>query len=271
MKTRNLKPFLLACGLHLIVFVFLIISFEKTIFMPGEASPSVSVEDNTEEKKVIEAVMVNARTLEAEKAKLEAIEAKKKAEARAREKELALKREQLRQEEVLMTELKKKNEEAKEALKKEAEKQVAEQKKLEAARLAQLKQAELAKQKALASEKARQEAAKEAAAVEKTAQQQRQKQDELSRYAMLMRNKIHQYWRQPIGMEIVGFTCKIAVRLLPTGEVLEAAVVQSSGNVEFDRSTELAVRKASPLPMPNDPDIAREFHQFTFTFKPEAV
>jgi colicin import membrane protein len=41
--------------------------------------------------------------------------------------------------------------------------------------------------------------------------------------------------------------------------------------LEFDRSAEVAIRKASPLPMPEDDNIAKEFRSFTLTFNPEAV
>jgi len=47
-------------------------------------------------------------------------------------------------------------------------------------------------------------------------------------------------------------------------------VIGSSGDPIFDRSAENAVRKASPLPVPQDRNLFnQEFRVFTFVFKPE--
>ena len=67
-----------------------------------------------------------------------------------------------------------------------------------------------------------------------------------------------------------GLKCTIQVKLLPSGEVIEATVINSSGDVVFDRSAENAVNKASPLPVPQDKALFNdEFRTFTFVFKPE--
>ena len=67
-----------------------------------------------------------------------------------------------------------------------------------------------------------------------------------------------------------GLKCTIQVKLLPSGEVMDAVVVGSSGDPVFDRSAENAVRKASPLPVPQDRAVFNQsFRVFTFVFKPE--
>jgi colicin import membrane protein len=46
--------------------------------------------------------------------------------------------------------------------------------------------------------------------------------------------------------------------------------VSSSGDAVFDRSAENAVRKASPLPVPQDKVLFnKDFRVFAFVFKPE--
>ena len=132
---------------------------------------------------------------------------------------------------------------------------------------------ELAEQKIkeLAQKQATEVAAQKAQETNAPSVNPRVLQNEITRFALLMRNKIHQHWRQPIGFDYDGLTCKVSVKLLPTGDVVEAVVIESSGSLEFDRSTELAIKKASPLPMPEDTSIAKEFRQFTFTFRPEAA
>lgn len=297
MNRRSQKiSFVFALSLHVLLAALLFMSFEKTIIIPAEAPPNPN-------KEIIDAVMVNNKALKEEVARLDAIDAKKRHQEQERQQELIRKENQAREkrekEEALAMDLKKKNEELKKEaeiqrlaqqqqeqvrekklkaqmeelkkIQKEKEQALAIKKKIEQER----KALETAKQKELAKQKEKELAKqKEEIEAENANQQQaniRVKQDQITHYAMLMRNKIHQNWRQPLGIDLGGFTCKIAVRLMPTGDVIEAIVVESSGNIEFDRSTELAIHKASPLPMPIDPAIANEFRQFTFTFRPEAV
>ena len=42
------------------------------------------------------------------------------------------------------------------------------------------------------------------------------------------------------------------VRMAPGGEVISVKVIRSSSNAAFDRQAEIAVQKASPLPVPAD-------------------
>jgi colicin import membrane protein len=49
--------------------------------------------------------------------------------------------------------------------------------------------------------------------------------------------------------------------------VMDAEVISSSGDEDFDRSAESAVNKASPLPVPKDKELfARKFRSFQFLF-----
>jgi len=63
-------------------------------------------------------------------------------------------------------------------------------------------------------------------------------------------------------------SCKVKVNLIPSGDVMSVSVVKSSGNALFDNSVERAVRKASPLPVPKDPSVFKQFRSFTFVFAP---
>ena len=56
-------------------------------------------------------------------------------------------------------------------------------------------------------------------------------------------------------------------RMLESGEVVQAIIVKSSGNVAFDRSVEQAVLRASPLPVPRDPSLF--VREIQFIFDPE--
>jgi colicin import membrane protein len=66
-----------------------------------------------------------------------------------------------------------------------------------------------------------------------------------------------------------GLKCTIHVRTKSNGEVVEATVIKSSGDANFDRQAEIAVRKAAPLPLPTDANLYEKFREFNFVFEPE--
>ncbi len=295
MKSRSKVVSLgLSIGVHLLLASLLFLSLERTIFIAETPT-------STEPQEIIEATVVTDKALRQEISRLAEKEAQKKANEQARLEALANKEREAKEkrieEEQLVLELQKKNE----LLKKETEQKLlalqqaeaAREKKLKAeqeelAKIQKEKEAALAAKKKTEEEKKIKEAAaqkkKDAEVAEKEASARKQaedntqnqnnvklNQDEITRHALLIRNKINQNWRQPLGMDIKGLTCKIVVKLLPTGEVVDAQVIESSGSLELDRSAELAVHKSSPLPMPGNEDVAKVFRQFTFTFRPEAA
>ena len=83
----------------------------------------------------------------------------------------------------------------------------------------------------------------------------------------LIKQKVERNWIQPPG-EIAGLNCVVRVRIMPGGDVIDAQVIQSSGNAVFDRSVERATRKAAPLPWPDDPRLASYFRTLEFVFRP---
>jgi len=228
----------LALLFHLFLFTLLVISFDRTIVITPDPSPSPF-------KKIINAeIVVAPPRIILDKPKEEPIKEEEKEDKLKEEKEKALVAEaqaqKKQQEEALILEKKKEKEKAK----KEKEKQKALAK--------QVKEQAEADEKALAQAQANRV----------------MNQDKMTLHLKLMGSKVTQHWRQPIGFDFTGFKCTVAVKLLLTGEVIEARVIESSGNVEFDRSAELAVRKASPLPMPEDPHLANDFRDFSFIFRP---
>ena len=67
-----------------------------------------------------------------------------------------------------------------------------------------------------------------------------------------------------------GMQTLLRVFLVPTGELVEVSVEESSGSEAFDRSAVLAVEKAEPFQVPADPvQFERSFRQFTVLFRPE--
>ncbi|MFK7977497.1 MAG: cell envelope integrity protein TolA [Halioglobus sp.] len=90
-------------------------------------------------------------------------------------------------------------------------------------------------------------------------------------YAALIRQTVEGYWSRPPsarnGMEVL-----LAIKLIPTGEVVSVSIVQSSGNTAFDRSAVNAVNKAGAFPelqkLPTR-EFERTFRRFSLLFRPE--
>lgn len=176
---------------------------------------------------------------------------------------------------------------ARSASKKAAEKKriAAEKKKLEQEQrlLAERKQTEARERQRIAEEKrkareeeqrrAREEAEKLAEALaneeEERAAATRQRADdaEIARYIEAVRTRVAGVFIYPDLND--GLKCTLYVRMIPGGEVVEARVMQSSGNASFDRQAENAVRKAAPLPVPSDPRLFQRMREIKFVFDPE--
>lgn len=96
---------------------------------------------------------------------------------------------------------------------------------------------------------------------------QRQQQDRANRHARLVgefqdriRNKILGYVNLPHNLagnpEVV-----FRVALFPNGDVRDVTLLRGSGQPAYDREMENAIRKASPLPLPNEREVAAVFRE----------
>ncbi len=163
--------------------------------------------------------------------------------------------------------LKKKQLEENERLKNEQRKK-AEQEKHHRAEKKKLQKAEK-KRKAEAKRKEdaqRQIELKRQAEQEKAARERRSK-GIINRHVALITDKIKRNWRQPLGIPD-GLQCRIDIVLLPDGRVVSVNIFESSGNPAFDRSVKNSVRKSSPLPVPADSVIFKQFETMRLRFDP---
>lgn len=62
---------------------------------------------------------------------------------------------------------------------------------------------------------------------------------------------------------------RFRVELLPSGDILNLTLLESSGNAAFDRSAEVAVRKVRRFEVPSGKLFEDKFRRFTLLFKPE--
>jgi colicin import membrane protein len=84
-----------------------------------------------------------------------------------------------------------------------------------------------------------------------------------------IRARISQVWRYPPSarpdMEVV-----VRIQLVPTGEVINVSIINSSGNEALDRSVLAAVNRAQPLPVPKEIRLfEQQFRNFVMAFRPE--
>ena len=226
-----------------------------------------------EEQKEAERKKVEEQKRQAELKRKQEQEAKRKAEAeKKRQSELALKKK---------AEAEKKRTEEEARKKAEAEKQRKEEEARKKAEAEKKRKEEEARKKAEAEQKRKQEEARKKAEQElqarlaaeqarEAAQRQSAMQRMVDEYVLYIQEKVQRSWIRPpsSGSEL---SCTVEVRLIPSGEVIDAQIVRSSGNPAFDRSVEAAVFKASPLPVPPDPDVMEQFRSLRFEFKPGAA
>ncbi len=267
-KVSYFRASFLSVMLHLLIAAVLVVSFTPDIepmlanFVPSQ-----------EPIEIVRAVTVDAAKLEAEIASLKSAEVQKQDAERARLRELEQQMENARrereQEEARLNALKAQQAEQK----RQAEAEMAaltEQRREEEKQLAQ--QRELAQQLAAEAEQAAIEAQRlreidEAAAAAQRAEARAQTlQSETARYIAIIRQKVEDNWLRPPGSEVLS--CQVLVRVMPTGEVFDAKVVQSSGSSAFDRSALAAVQKASPLPVPTDAELFESFRELNLPFRP---
>lgn len=295
---KNPRALLLAILVHVALVLLLVVSLQWV-----QAPPSLQGSEN-----IVQAVVIDeSKTRAAERAQQEVL--KRQAEDEAKRKAAADEQRQREAEQRKAEEVKQQERQHEEQLEVERalaekqrtqEKRLAEQeskRKLEAERQrkadaeAKRKIEEDARRKAEtetkrkaeseAKRKAEEEARREQEAKELLRQQLAQEEqarlagerlkklDSLrAQYIALITQKVQRNWLRPPSAR-AGMSCEVFVRLIPGGEVVEARVVKSSGDVMYDRSVETAVFKASPLPMPTDPGLMDQFHELRFVFKPE--
>ncbi len=201
-------------------------------------------------------------------------ETKRKAELEAKQRAEAKLKTQQEAERKAVVEKKRQAEEKRtaDAKRKAEEQRIAEkQREAEQQRVAEEKrkaeQAAKRKAAAKAERKAAEDALQASLAAEQEEMEGQRVSKEVNRYVAYIQDKVQRSWIRPPDSG-GGLTCLVSVKLIPSGEVIDAKILRSSGNAAFDRSVESAVFKASPLPVPQDPKVMARFRSFNFVFKP---
>jgi colicin import membrane protein len=165
--------------------------------------------------------------------------------------------------------------EKKEKERKAKERALAEKKKREEQALAEKKKREeQAQLEALKKQQAQEAEAKRAAqeqadALKKLAQQQAAAQaSEVDKYKQLIADRIRRFIIEPPGLQ-GNPQVELDVTVLPGGEVLDVKARKASGQPSWDAAVERAVRRAQPLPLPQDPTLHSRFRELNLRFRPK--
>jgi len=269
---ENPRAVMYAVLMHLILLALLVFSLDWTPKVSHPPGIKVPIEaqlvdqrqlDAVEERKQAEQQRIEDARRQAELAEQRKVEAQRKAELEAKQKVEQAAKQKVEAERKRKAELEAKKKAELEAQQKaeQAAKQKAEaeaKKKAEAeakrkAEAAQRREAEQALQQQLAAEQAGREAARV--------------QGVVAEYIGYIQERIERSWLRPPG-SAVGLSCVVQVSLIPGGEVARVQIVRSSGDPVFDRSVETAVYKASPLPLPPDAALFKNFRDLRLIFKP---
>lgn len=268
-QTIRQNPMLLfwAILIHVLAFIAIGVSFKAS-------DPNFS---EVKREKVIEAVAIDESKVQAEIDKLKKLEKRKKRdEKRLQDKAEKAKKDRKNEERKLQA-LKKKQ---KEQERKNKEKRTKEKKRLAEIERKQkesqdkLNKLELERKEKQAKleqeEKLRQQ---KIAEKKRAAEQQKQaafEQGEVAKFKGLIKSQIVRNWILPASFQ-TGMKCKVLVRLIPSGDVVSVRILQGSGNIAFDRSVEMAVKMASPLPVPqSSTGLFDHFREVEFVFAPNA-
>jgi colicin import membrane protein len=152
------------------------------------------------------------------------------------------------------------------------------QREAEQQRTQQQREAEQQRQRELVAEQERQRQEQAQAQAQARAQQEADARElaetevELvMAYSAVIHDLVQQYWSRPPSARN-GMVVVLRIRMVPTGDVLDVEIVQSSGDFAFDRAAESAVLKVNRFTELQGMDrrlFDRNFRTFLLTFRPQ--
>ena len=92
----------------------------------------------------------------------------------------------------------------------------------------------------------------------------------VDKYKALIIHAIGEQWILPEQVDH-NLSSQFRIHLGPHGVVLDVQLTRSSGSSVLDRSAQAAIYKASPLPVPSEPDLFNLFRDISLTVRPEHV
>ena len=112
----------------------------------------------------------------------------------------------------------------------------------------------------------RREAEMRSSMQEEEALQAARSSGEMSQYLALIQQRVERNWSRPATAK-PGLECEVQVKQLPNGDVVDVRTARCNGDETVRRSIENAVRRASPLPLPENRLLFDR--NLLFIFRPE--
>lgn len=128
-----------------------------------------------------------------------------------------------------------------------------------------------AQQEAARQEQIRQEQALQAQRDAEATEVASTESERVMSYSAVIHDLVQQNWSRPPSARN-GMVVVLRIRMVPTGDVLEVEIVQSSGDFAFDRAAEsavLKVRRFTELQGMDTRMFDRNFRTFLLTFRPQ--
>lgn len=92
---------------------------------------------------------------------------------------------------------------------------------------------------------------------------------EVQTFVVRIIDRISTFWSRPLSA-YDDMVVELNIQLVPAGDLVGVRLMAGSGDDAFDRSALLAVQKASPLPVPDDPLLFdRYFRSINLKFSPK--
>ena len=95
-------------------------------------------------------------------------------------------------------------------------------------------------------------------------------QSDVEKFSFIIKTQVLQNWKRPKNFNL-NLKTEIQINLVPTGEILSAKLLKSSGNQIFDESAISAIKKVNNFEGLNMPMsiFDRHFREFVLIFSPE--
>ncbi len=88
--------------------------------------------------------------------------------------------------------------------------------------------------------------------------------NEMAAYVYALKQRVERNWVKPASAN-ADLVCRIRIRQLPGGEVIDATILKCNGDEAVRRTIKAAIFKASPLPSPSNPILFDPNLVFDFT------
>ena len=267
----SVQSLVFAFLLHAAALALLLVSFSFTPEMRPVKPVSIVNAVTVDKAKVDEEIKRLKQEDENKQRRAEELEKKLEADKKKAEE---IKNQRLEEEKQLITARKQKEEEQKKheemqqkVAELEQQRKLEEEKKAKAEAEKKKKEAELKKKEEENKREAATKALQEQLEAEQAEEQRQQDATLLDKITYDIYKKVSNNFTTTGLPE--GLTCTLRVKLIPGGEVLDASIIESSGNETYDRNSQTAVLKSSPLPVPDDAESFDRLglREFTFRFK----